>query len=476
MQDEPQQAFNEPDLKRGRRKICHVAATDDGATWMFEQLRELRDRYGYDVVAVVSAERGRLIDKLKSAGIRYHVANFAAGAGSLTQTLTMPLAILKLALFFRREKFDVVHHHIFITMRVVRPAAWLADVPIRVSMIAGPFHLQASTSRWIERLTCWMDSILVPSCQKSLDLLRELGVRRNLGPVIYYGPDERNFDPALVRPLDIRGEFGWPASTHVVSLAAFFYPRLSRSSWVPPEVRGRGIKGHGDLVKAARIILEEFPDAKFLLVGSGWGAYGEKYLKEVKQLVREMYLEASVLFPGFRADHNRILRASDVAVQASLNENLGGTIESLLLMCPTVATRVGGLVDTVIDGETGVLVNPSDPQDLARGIIRLLRDPKSARTFGKAGRQRMLQRFTLQHTVSDLSRLYDRLIESTDNRRQYYNPLVSAARLLLAIPLFAYMSLRLFLVDGYLFYKVGRALYNMLQRGSLKRREPAMLD
>jgi len=186
--------------------------------------------------------------------------------------LATPLAVFRLARFFRRERFDVVQHHIFISMRIARPAAWLADVPIRLSMIAGPFHLQAVTSRWIEKLTYWMDTKLIPSCQATLELCRGLGIsERYLAPVVYYSPDERNFDPAKILPADIRGEFGWPADTPLVCMVAFFYQRLSTGPWVPDEVKGRGIKGHGDLVKAASIILQEFPKTKFLLVGSGWG-------------------------------------------------------------------------------------------------------------------------------------------------------------------------------------------------------------
>src|SRR5205814_808808 len=114
-------------------------------------------------------------------------------------------------------------------------------------------------------------------------------------------------------------------------------------------------------------------------------------------------LQDNVIFTGFRSDVPQVYRDLDVSVQPSLNENLGGTIESLLMECPTVATRVGGLTESVVDGETGVSVNPGDPADLARGILSLLRDPQAARTLGKVGRARMLARFTLQRTVADLA-------------------------------------------------------------------------
>jgi glycosyltransferase involved in cell wall biosynthesis len=448
-----------PENRKARIKLCHVAATNEGATWMFEQLRELRDRFDYDVVAVVSGNRGRLIDKLESENIRYHVADFAAGPAPLREALAMPLALIKLAFFFRRERFDVVQHHIFISMRIARPAAWLADVPVRLSMIAGPFHLQARTSRWIERLTYWMDTQLIPSCQASAVLCRDMGIPdQNLAPVIYYSPDERKFDPATIAPADIRTQFGWPADTPLVCMVAFFYPRLSTGSWVPDGAKGRGIKGHGDLVKAAPIILQEFPDTKFLLVGSGWGEAGEKYREEVKALVRHMKLESSIVFLEFREDANRILRTADVAVQPSLNENLGGTLEALMMECPTVATRIGGLVDSVREGETGVLVNPSDPKDLARGIIELLRDRGKARVLGKAGRRLMLDQFTLQHTVRGLDSLYKALLENRTRRLAFHNPIVFLGRLFLGAPLFAFMAFRLFIVDGYLFHKIRAGL------------------
>jgi uncharacterized protein YbjT (DUF2867 family) len=73
---------------------------------------------------------------------------------------------------------------------------------------------------------------------------------------------------------------------------------------------------------------------------------------------------------------------------------------------PTIATRVGGLVDSVVDGETGILVNPGDPADLARAILHLLRDPEEAKRLGAAGRRRMLSGFTLATTATKLAEFY----------------------------------------------------------------------
>jgi glycosyltransferase involved in cell wall biosynthesis len=295
-----------------------------------------------------------------------------------------------------------------------------------------------------------METALIPSCEESLRLCREMGVGEDRLALIYYSADEQKFDPSRVTPINIRQQFGWPQDTPVIGMVAYFYQRLAKNGWIPPFLHGHGPKGHEDLVKAAPAILAEFPSAKILLVGSGWGEAGAAYMEEVKELVRGMNLHESVIFAGFHADINSLLREVDVAVQASLDENLGGTLEALLMECPLVATRVGGMVDTVRDGETGVLVNPASPRELAEAIIQLLRDPARARALGRAGRQLILARFTLRRTVTDLAELYVRLSAKEEKQHKFYQPLVSLWRMTLAVPILSYLAFRLLFVDMYL--------------------------
>ncbi|HKR02267.1 MAG TPA: glycosyltransferase [Pyrinomonadaceae bacterium] len=440
-------------------KVCHVVAGAEGARWVAEQLRELRDRYGCDVLAIVGGERGSLVELLRAEGIPYRVENF---------DFSMPVgmmraarAVFRLARLFRRERVDVVQSHLFFSMVVTRLAAWLADVPVRLAMYASPFHLEAHTSLWIDRATCWMESALIPSCELSVELCRAMGVGPDRAPLIYYGPDERRFDPQKTAPANIRASFGWPPDTPLVVKVAYFYPRLAKSPWVPEAVHNRGIKGHGDLVRAAPYVLAEYPGAKFLLVGSGWGEAGERYKREVEGLVRELDLEGSVIFPGYRPDANRVLCEADVAVQASLNDNPAGTIESLLMECPTVVTRVGGLVDTVRDNETGLQANPDDPRDLARAILQMLREPGRAREMGRAGRRLMLERFVLSRTAEDLHTLYRRLRD--EQTRRFYDLRRSSLRALAAAPVLAYMSIRLLFIDM-LLYAYVPAFFRRLRR------------
>ena len=194
-------------------------------------------------------------------------------------------------------------------------------------------------------------------------------------------------------------------------MIAYFYAELGVNRWTPPAVQGRSVKCQSDVIRAMPEILEEFPKARLVLVGSGWEEGGRQYLSKMQSLVRDLNLTDRVTFTGYRTDVPEVLKALDVTVQASLSENLGGTIEGLLMETPMVATRVGGLIDSVIDGETGILVAADDPGSLAKGILTVLRDPDRARQLAKRGRQFMLERFTLRRTVESEHALYQKLLQ-----------------------------------------------------------------
>ena len=126
-------------------RICHIIATTEGAAWVFEQLRDLRNRFGYDVTVILNGETGALVDRFKSENIRVLVSDFNfLGSGDL---LSVPRKIWHLRQMLVRERFDVVQTHLFHSMVIGRIAAWFADVPVRLAMIAGPFHLEAYTPR-----------------------------------------------------------------------------------------------------------------------------------------------------------------------------------------------------------------------------------------------------------------------------------------------------------------------------------------
>lgn len=425
-----------------RKRVCHIAATNEGATWMLEQLRDLRDIKGYDVSAIISAGDGSLAEKLTKEAIPFHRFDFQFPPPKGWRMMLN--RVIELAVLLRKERYDVVQTHLFASMVLGRLATWLADVPVRLTMIAGPYHLEAYTPRWIDSSTCWMETGIVASCEYTRTLYRQLGVDDSRLSVIYYGPDERKFARSKIIPADLHKDLKLPKGTRLVGMVAYMYPRLPASRWTPIILHGRANKRQEDLIQAAPAILREIPNARIILVGSGWTEAGEVELQLARKLVKSLGLENRVIFTGYRNDVNSVLAALDVAVQAALSENLGGTIEALLMECPTVATRTGGLVDSIRDGETGLLVNPLDPADLADGVVRMLRDPDAAHRMASNGRQLMLRDFTLSRTVDALDVLYrEQMTSSVFGFRRGYRLHKSMLRMMLALPVFAYLAARL---------------------------------
>lgn len=415
-----------PDPERRRAlRVAQICGAVDGAQWMVDISSGLIER-GYDVVAVIAGEGGDTAGRLRAAGVPFVASPQNLGSTSrlarrlgrvprIGRALRSPLdgaallaTSLRMAHLLRRLDVDIAHTQIFNSIVIGRLAGTLARVPIRISMVPGPYHLEAALTRRIDLATHRLDHRLVGGSQRIDDLYRELGVAPGRLHAIRYGADPALFDPARADPGRVRDELGIAVSAPLVVQVAHFYPIVD-GALAPPFVRGRGLKGHEELLAAARIVLERRPDARFLLVGADWGERGAAHRRDIQSLAGRLGVAHAVTFTGSRSDIPDILAAADVSVQCSLTENYGGTIESLLMAAPTVATRVGGMPETVRHDETGLLVPPCDPAALAAALLRLIDDPPFGRSLGRRGRELMLERFTIQGTVAAIDGLYREL-------------------------------------------------------------------
>ncbi|MEW6368648.1 MAG: glycosyltransferase family 4 protein [Acidobacteriota bacterium] len=386
-------------------RIVHLAGTPEGAPWLIAILRE-QCRRGCDVSAVLSGGFGTIARILTSEGIPVQFLDL--DLPSSTTALHAFSKIRRASRLLRALRADVVHYHLYGSILMGRLAAWLADAPLRFSMIPGTFYLEAPILGDLEAGTAWADTRVIATCEKTRELYIERGTPASRMEVIYYGLDEDRFDPAATSGDTVRRELGIGDDVPVVGLVAHFYPPLRNAFLTPPHLLDRGVKGHDVLFRAIPLVLKECPAAKFLLVGRGWGPEGEAYEQRLRATALALGIDRAVLFTGERNDVPAMLAMFDVALQVSLCENLGGSIEALMMGRPLIATRVGGLVDSVKHGQTGLLVPPNDPEALADAIIRLLKDRDLAERLGSNGRRFMLERFTVRRTVDDLEELYAR--------------------------------------------------------------------
>jgi glycosyltransferase involved in cell wall biosynthesis len=403
-------------------KIVHVAATATGAPWMIALMREQK-RLGHDVAAIIPGRDGGIGAQLDALGIPCHVAgvDIVFASRALMQKI---ITLLRLARLLRRLRPDVVHSHIVNSVATARLASWIADVPMHLGGNAHPYSMESDVLRPIEVGTSFCDTATIASCTYTRDLMLRHGIPEKQLELIYYAVDQSGHDPALADGSRVRKELGIAADTPVVGNIAYFYPPANTAGLMPERLVGRGIKGHDVLIRAIPKVLKSFPDAKFILVGRGWGSGGPKYEQELKELVRSLGVSDSVLFPGERSDVPDLLAAFDVSVQCSLSDNLAGTVETLLMARPIVVSDIGGFADTVLHEETGLVVPVDDPSALAEAIARLIGDRALGRRLGENGRSHM-ERFTLARSVADVEALLAARRRTAD---RHYRLAVSIAR------------------------------------------------
>jgi glycosyltransferase involved in cell wall biosynthesis len=163
-------------------------------------------------------------------------------------------------------------------------------------------------------------------------------------------------------------------------------------------------KGFDVLIEAAASVLAADPAAGIVIFGEG------PLRPELERQVRDRGLAGRVVLPGFRSDLDALLAAADVVTLPSFTEGLPNVaLEASAAGIPVVATAVGGTPEVIAAGDTGFLVPPGRPDELAASLARLLRDPRLCAALGAAGRGRMQRLFTFDAHAAAYLDLFARL-------------------------------------------------------------------
>jgi glycosyltransferase involved in cell wall biosynthesis len=164
-------------------------------------------------------------------------------------------------------------------------------------------------------------------------------------------------------------------------------------------------KDHATLLRAARLVLDRAPRARFVVVGDG------ELRPRLLALHRELGLGEGCVFAGFRDDVDRLLPAFTVFCLSSHMEGLGTSLlDAMAFARPVVATRAGGIPDAVEDGVTGRLVPVRDAAALAAALLELLDDEARREAMGRAGRRRFEERFTADRMVEATLAVYEEVV------------------------------------------------------------------
>jgi L-malate glycosyltransferase len=243
------------------------------------------------------------------------------------------------------------------------------------------FHLNRNSfSRWKHRqVDCF-----IAASEAIRKMLVADGVPSERTTTVHEGIDLEHVLAAA--PVNVHEAFWLPHGAPVVGNVAALVPH----------------KGQRHLIEAARLVVREIPETRFVIFGEG------DLREQLERQVREHRLEKHVLLPGFRMDVLGCLKGLDLFVMSSVTEGLGTSLlDAMACSRASVATRAGGIPEIVEEGRTGVLVEPRDHSAMAREIVHLLKDDGLRQRMGEAARARVAERFTVERMVEGTAAVYE---------------------------------------------------------------------
>ena len=288
------------------------------------------------------------------------------------------VALRALRRYLRVHGVDLVHTHSSVDAWLGGLAARSLGVPVvRSRHVSIPIpRRRALVYRLADRV--------ITSGEAVAAIVRGAGLAAERVVAIGPGLDTTRFHPS-VSGAGVRAELGLHGPT--IGLVANI----------------RGSKGHVYFLEAARLVLTERGDARFVIVGDGIG------FDDVRRRVKDMALDAHVIMTGFRRDVPEVMAALDVLVLPSIKSEAVSQVipQALAVGTPVVGTTVGGTPELVRDGETGRLVPPADSRALADAILDLLRDPARARAMARRGQTLVLAEHSMEATMARTLAVYE---------------------------------------------------------------------
>lgn len=298
------------------------------------------------------------------------------------------------------QKFDVAHLHEFRNFQhfVIYYYARKEDVPYLVQA-----HGTLSWPGTIEKLKRIGDialcnrllraaSKVVASARVEAEQYKERGVAPDKIEIIPNGIDLSEFNTLPPRGT-FRKRYGISKNTKLV----LYLGRIIK------------VKGIDFLIRAFHRLRKKMQDVKLVIVGPDDG-----YLNVCKRLIEVLGIEQHVLFTGPLYGREKLEAYNDVDVYVlpSIYEIFSITVlEAYACSKPVIATRVGDLPDRVIHGKTGLLVEPSNVEELSEALLYLLTDRKIAEEISYNARRVILPKFSMETVTHKLEKLYEKVVE-----------------------------------------------------------------
>ncbi len=354
--------------------------------------------YGDDVLLITGpplGPEGSLLERARAGGVPVEVIPSLRRA---IHPWRDAVSYRRIKQALRRYRPDIVHTHSAKAGILGRAAGWALRVPVVVHTVHGaPFHpYQGRAGRALfracERWAAARCHALISVADAMTDLLVHSGVApREKFTTIYSGMEIEPYLESASHRAQVRQELGYlPEHTVVGKVARLFH-----------------LKGHADVVEAARRVIRGLPNVRFLFVGDG--ILGDRLRRQIAEAGLERHFHFTGLVPPQRVAE--LLGAMDIVVHASLREGLARVLpQALIAGKPVVSYDVDGAREVVLPGITGCLIRPFDIRGMAEALSQLAADPALRDRLGAEGRRRFTEIFRHDRMTSEIRVLYQRLM------------------------------------------------------------------
>lgn len=359
------------------------------------------DKARYMPVVCSLKETGYYAEQLAKNGIE--VIGFRTG-NSLLSVLKLIIVIFKLSGVIYKRKVRIVHTYLTRANVIGRLAVLIVKLfsseKIKVISSVRVIEQEKKYHILFEKLTSNIsDRFIVNSNALKEFVVREMKFDSAKVNVVYNGIDLSNLPVADIDKK--RMELGLSHGDTAICAIG----RLHKQ------------KGMEYLIKAASLTGKMLPDIslKYIIVGDG----PEK--KELQKLIYELNLLNNVILAGWKTDILEIISAIDILVLPSLWEGTPNVIlEAMAYNKPVIATAVGGVPEIINDRETGILVNPGNPEELAEKIVYLVKNNQIAEGLAAKGKESVKKYFSISTMVRETETIYQELTNKNYHENTKY--------------------------------------------------------
>jgi|GEM_PF-5275469 len=338
----------------------------------------LENKYQVFLATCVDDQNKKIINSLEALGVQI------IPIPSTESTIRLAYYFLrKIIQYHKRFNFDLIHSHHRLTHLLGKVLSKLLKIPLLLTVHEFKKDHRLMTRSW------GSEKITVPSRALKKHLINHYGIDQTCIRVIPNSlGQEFKVDQQKVTELE-KAMFSDEGAMYVGYIG-----RISLE------------KGVDRIIESIPLVKEKMPDIRFRIFGEG------SLQRKLESRCKELGLDPAGIFMGVCYDVNEVLYLLDVCVSPSRSESFSiFALEAMRAGKPMIAARVGGLPEVVIHGETGLLIEAENTQALADHIVSLCSDEKKRTEFGKKGRQRFEDAFTLASFYLNYRKQYTNLLE-----------------------------------------------------------------